>query len=44
MIIADIESIIVTTHKDEVVAIISEKEIVEKEGYKVILEPACQSF
>jgi hypothetical protein len=34
------DSIIITTANDEVIAIISDSEVVEKDGYKVILEPA----
>lgn len=38
-----LDSIIVTTAEDEVIAIISDTEVVEKDGYKVILEPAKDS-
>lgn len=34
-----VESIIVTSKEDEVLCIISDTEIIEQEGYKVILEP-----
>lgn len=34
-----LESMIVINSDDEVIAIISDEEIVEYEGYKVILEP-----
>jgi hypothetical protein len=33
------ESIIVTNSDDEPIAIITDEEIVEKDGYKVIIEP-----
>mgnify|MGYP000946986124 CR=1 FL=1 len=35
----ELESIIITNSDSEVIAIITDKEIVEYEGYKVILEP-----
>jgi len=35
----EIESIIVTNSDNEVIAVITDDEIIEKEGYKVILEP-----
>lgn len=39
----DIDSIIVTTEVDEVIAVISDTEIIAKDGYRVILEPAKDS-
>ncbi len=36
----DFESIIIANSNDEVIAIITDEEIVEHEDYKVILEPA----
>lgn len=35
----EIESIVVVNKNDEVIAIISDKEIVENKDYKVIIEP-----
>jgi len=37
-----IENIIVTNLENEVIAIVTDQEIVELEGYKVILEPTKQ--
>jgi hypothetical protein len=36
----EIESIVVVNPNDEPVAIIDEENVVEKDGYKVIIEPA----